>query len=136
MTGRLYSLAKFCIRHRRIVMPVWLLLIVAITFLSSTMGSQFADDISLPGRDSQAATDLVDQKFPDQANGTNPIVFKAKDGKITDSANQQAVDKVIKDVTADGRVARPTVRLTPDRRTDQQEPGDRLFEPDPGRRPG
>ena len=113
MTGRLYSLAKFCIRHRRIVMPVWLLLIVAITFLSSTMGSQFADDISLPGRDSQAATDLVDQKFPDQANGTNPIVFKAKDGKITDSANQQAVDKVIKDVTAMDGVASANSPFTP-----------------------
>ena len=113
MTGRLYSLAKFCIRHRRIVMPVWLLLIVAITFLSSTMGSQFADDISLPGRDSQAATDLVDQKFPDQANGTNPIVFKAKEGKITDSANQQAVDKVIKDVTAMDGVASANSPFTP-----------------------
>jgi len=105
MTGRLYSLAKFCIRHRRIVLPVWLLVIVAITWLSSSLGSQFADDISLPGRDSQAATDLVDQKFPDQANGTNPVVFKAKDGKITDSANQQAVDKVIKDVAAMDGVA-------------------------------
>ena len=113
MTGRLYSLAKFCIRHRRIVMPVWLLVIVAITWLSSSLGSQFADDISLPGRDSQAATDLVDQKFPDQANGTNPIVFKAKDGKITDSANQQAVDKVIKDVTAMDGVASANSPFTP-----------------------
>ena len=113
MTGRLYSLAKFCIRHRRIVMPVWLLVIVAITWLSSSLGSQFADDISLPGRDSQAATDLVGQKFPDQANGTNPIVFKAKDGKITDSANQQAVDKVIKDVTAMDGVASANSPFTP-----------------------
>lgn len=113
MTGRLYSLAKFCIRHRRIVMPVWLLVIVAITWLSSSLGSQFADDISLPGRDSQAATDLVDQKFPDQANGTNPIVFKAKDGKITDSANQQAVDKVIKDVAAMDGVASANSPFTP-----------------------
>ena len=38
MTGRLYSLAKFCIRHRRIVMPVWLLVIVAITWMSSSLG--------------------------------------------------------------------------------------------------
>ena len=109
MTGRLYSLAKFCVAHRRFVIPAWLILVIGITILSGTVGSRFADNISLPGRDSQAATDLIDQKFPADANGSNPVLFKAEKGKITDPANQAAVNNVIKEVSAkDGVTSFPS----------------------------
>ena len=95
MTGLLYKLASSCIRHRRIVVGFWIVVAIAITVFSTSVGKQFADDLTLPGMDSQEATDLVDSKFPADANGSNPILFKAKQGKITDSANRKAVEDTI-----------------------------------------
>ncbi|MBK5110095.1 MAG: MMPL family transporter [Thermoleophilia bacterium] len=96
ITGRLYRLAKFCIRHRKTVVSFWLVLAVAIVLFGNSAGTQFADNLSLPGTGSQAATDLVAEDFPGQANGTNPIVYKARQGKITDSGNQSLVEQSIK----------------------------------------
>jgi len=105
MTGGLYRLAGFCVRHRKVVVGFWIVLAIAITFLSTSLVKQFADNLSLPGRDSQQASDLVDAKFPSQANGSNPVLFKAKQGKITDSSDQMAVESTIKTLSADSEVA-------------------------------
>ncbi|MGK2956319.1 MAG: MMPL family transporter [Solirubrobacterales bacterium] len=104
MTGRLYSLAGLCVKHRRVVVGLWIVLAIAITVFSSSLGKQFADNLSLPGKDSQQATDLVDAKFPSQANGSNPVLFKAKQGKITDSSNQKAVEDAISKLSKDPEV--------------------------------
>ncbi len=81
----------------------WILFAIGITVAAGSVGKQFADDLSLPGRDSQEATDLVDKYFPGQVNGTNPVLFKAKKGKITDQQNQQLVDETVKSLKdADG----------------------------------
>ncbi|MBK8293279.1 MAG: MMPL family transporter [Solirubrobacterales bacterium] len=104
MTGGLYRLAGFCVRHRKVVVGSWIVLAIAITFLSTSLGKQFADNLSLPGKDSQQASDLVDSKFPSQANGSNPVLFKAKQGKITDSSNQKAVESAIKTLSGDSEV--------------------------------
>lgn len=104
MTGRLYNLAAFCIRHRRIVVGAWLVVAIVVSLLASSLGKQFADDLSLPGRDSQEATDLLVSKFPSQANGTIPILYKAKQGKITDSANEKTVTDSIKKISEESLV--------------------------------
>ena len=46
MTGRLYSTARFCIRHRRKVVALWLLAAIAFTVASGTAGNQCP---ALPG---------------------------------------------------------------------------------------
>ena len=99
MTARLYNLAAFCIRHRRLTVTAWLIVAVAVSLLASSLGKQFADDLSLPGKDSQAATDLLDAKFPSQANGSIPVIYKAKQGKITDSSNKKTVTDSIKNIS-------------------------------------
>ncbi|MBK5231536.1 MAG: MMPL family transporter [Thermoleophilia bacterium] len=101
MTGRLYSLSGFCIRHRRLVVSFWIVLAIGVSLLSSALGKQFADDLTLPGKDSQAATDLVADKFPEQANGSIPVLYKAEKGKITDSANEKTVKSSISELSND-----------------------------------
>lgn len=104
MTGRLYDLASFCIRHRRVVVSFWIVLAIAITILSSSLGKQFADDLTLPGQDSQEATDLIERYFPGQVNGTNPVLFKVKDGKVTDSSNKKAIENTISELSKESDV--------------------------------
>ncbi len=105
MTNRLYKLAAFCIRHRRIVVAAWLTVAIVVSILAGSLGKQFADNLSLPGRDSQEATDLLDAKFPSQANGSIPVIYKAKQGKVTDSANEKAVTSSIKAISKEELVS-------------------------------
>lgn len=96
MTARLDRLARHSIRHRRLVVVAWLVAVVAISVVAAGAGKQFADNLSLPGKDSQAATDLLSAHFHDQVNGTNPVLFKAKQGKVTAGSAKQAIDDTVK----------------------------------------
>jgi len=55
------------------------------------MGSNTSNNLSLPGTDSQAASDLLASRFPPQQNGSNPLVFRARTGKVTDAQAKQAI---------------------------------------------
>ena len=66
------------------------------------LGPEVNDNLTLPGSDSQAATDLLSARFPSQANGTNPVVLRAPDGKkITASKYKQPIDDTVKALKAD-----------------------------------
>ncbi len=52
-------LARWCFAHRRRVVAVWLLALVAVAGVSAAAGSSFNTNLSLPGTDSQAAATLL-----------------------------------------------------------------------------
>jgi uncharacterized membrane protein YdfJ with MMPL/SSD domain len=80
--------------HRKwVVIGAWLLLAVLMVGLVKTFGSNTSNNLELPGTDSQAASDLLAARFPPQQNGANPIVFRAKTGKVSDDANKQAIEQ-------------------------------------------
>ena len=79
MTGVLYRLAHFSVRHRFVVLAVWLLAVIALVVVSHRLGENTNDNLSLPGTDSQRATDALANSFPDQANGSSPIVLHASE---------------------------------------------------------
>src|ERR1044072_4178814 len=68
MTGLLYRLAGFCVRHRFTVLAMWLLVTVVLVGVSRSVGDDTTDSLTLPGTDSQRATDSLASPFPDQAN--------------------------------------------------------------------
>jgi RND superfamily putative drug exporter len=101
LTAVLYRIARFCIAHRVAVLAVWIAGAVALVVVSQQLGDKTTDDLSLPGTDSEQATDALDESFPAQAHGTSPIVLHAPGGgKLTDSkysdAVKQAADAVAK----------------------------------------
>jgi RND superfamily putative drug exporter len=91
VTGALYGLGRFCSRHHWPVIAGWLVLVIALAVGSHAVGDRLSDNLSLPGTSSTQATDLLQQRLPQQAYGTNPIVLHATHGKLTDQANAQAV---------------------------------------------
>ncbi len=113
MTGVLHGLAKFCIRRRFVVLGVWLVLTIALVVVSHRLGDNTNDNLSLPGTDSQRAADTLAMSFPDQANGTSPIVLHAASGKLTDSKYATAVDQAAADVAKAPNVASVVNPLTP-----------------------
>jgi RND superfamily putative drug exporter len=92
MTGLLYRIGRFCARRHWAIVTVWLVVVVGLVAGSHAVGDRLSDNLSLPGTDSTTATNLLGDKLPQQANGTNPIVLRARNGKLTDSANAQAVN--------------------------------------------
>src|SRR5829696_647439 len=96
MTGGLYRLGGMCVRRRWIVVGVWLLIFVALASWARSAGQEVNDNLTLPGSDSQAATALLEQRFPSQANGTNPVVLRAPKGKsLKASAYTQPIDDTV-----------------------------------------
>ena len=112
MTGALYGLARFCARHRFVVLTVWLLLAVALVGVSHQLGDHTNDSLTLPGTNSQQATDTLAKSFPDQSNGTSPIVLHVGSGKLTDSKYSGAVNQAAADVAKAPDVASVVNPLT------------------------
>jgi RND superfamily putative drug exporter len=101
VTGPLYRLGGFCARHPLPVFLIWIVFAVVITVLATASGRPTSDDTTIPGSDSTAATDLLEQKLPSQANGSVPIVLEAADGKkLTEGAEKTAVDQTVKNLKA------------------------------------
>ncbi len=98
MTGILYRISQFCVRRRFVVIGVWAVVAVALLAVSHQMGDNTNDNLSLPGTDSQQATDALTKSFPTQANGTSPIVLHAASGKLTDSKYASAVNTAAADL--------------------------------------
>jgi RND superfamily putative drug exporter len=113
MTGMLDGLARFCVRRKFVVVAVWLIVTVALVAVSHRLGDNTNDNLSLPGTDSQAATDALAKSFPDQANGSSPIAIHAASGKLTDANNAEAVDRAAAGVARQPHVASVVNPLTP-----------------------
>jgi putative drug exporter of the RND superfamily len=112
MTGVLYRLAKFCVRHRFAVLVTWLLVAVALVAVSARVGDATNNSLTLPGTNSQQAADTLAGSFPDQANGSSPIVLHVSKGKLTDPDYASAVNTAAADVAKAPDVASVVNPLT------------------------
>ncbi|MEV0521961.1 MMPL family transporter [Streptomyces sp. NPDC050439] len=74
--GRFGALAGWAQRHRWAALLLWVAVVAAITLGSTVAGAAYKNDFSLPGTDSQAATDLFEKHGSDQAGDSVEIVFK------------------------------------------------------------
>ncbi|MGH3457032.1 MMPL family transporter [Aeromicrobium sp.] len=95
MSILLYRLGGAISRRRGLVVGVWLLLLVLLGTGASTLGDRYDDSFSIPGTDSEKGQDLLAQRFG-QTGANGQILFTAKKGKITDSANASEVGKLVK----------------------------------------
>jgi RND superfamily putative drug exporter len=77
------------------VIVAWVALVAVLVGASHAVGDRTSDNLNLKGTGSTQATDLLQQRLPNQANGSNPLVLKAASGKLTDSKNKQAVDDTV-----------------------------------------
>src|SRR5688572_21749286 len=91
MTALLYALGRACTRWRFVVLGLWAVLVVALVIAANQAGSKTTNNVTLPGAGSQSATDLLSNRFPSQANGSNPLVVATNSGKLTDSKYSKAI---------------------------------------------
>ncbi len=101
----LERLARACYRRRWRTLLVWILVMVGANAFAGTAGGDFSQDFSLPGTDSQAAFDLLEEKFPQQAGDTADIVFKAEQG-VDDPSVRERIEALLAELGEVDRVAK------------------------------
>jgi putative drug exporter of the RND superfamily len=80
-------LARWCFEHRRRVVAGWLLALVVVVGLSSSVGSSFNSDFNLPNTDSQAAVSLLTRNFPTASGENDQVVIQAEQGSSVRSGS-------------------------------------------------
>jgi RND superfamily putative drug exporter len=101
MTGPLYAIGRFCSRHHWPVIGAWVVLSIALVLLGQAGGSKTSENLTLPGSGSTTATELLEDNLPEQAYGSNPLVFEAPAGaKLTDPKYAAAVAETVKNLEA------------------------------------
>ncbi|MCD9623899.1 MMPL family transporter [Rhabdothermincola salaria] len=80
----LHRTGSFSARRARWVVLGWVVVALVIGVSSRTIGGDAVDDFSVPGVESQAASDLLEERFPERSGATALVVFHVDEGAVTD----------------------------------------------------
>ncbi len=133
MSAALHRLGGFAARRALWVIGAWVVIAVGLVLIANSAGRPESDNVDLPGTGSQDATNLLDNKLPEQANGSNPIVLQSSTS-LAAGKNAQTVNAVVaslsknkyvnqvlsplspqgaNDITKDGKIAYVSAALKP-----------------------
>ena len=120
------------VRRRWWVLGVWIVVLLTLGTMAKSEHNVFRDVFTVPGTNSQAATDLLAQRFPAQTQPNATIVIAADSGTVTEPKSEAAVQSALARVaklpgvasvtdpfsgpttrvSANGKIAVSTVRYT------------------------
>jgi RND superfamily putative drug exporter len=89
-TGGLARWMRACATHPWRVVLSWLGIIVMLVVLVGTVGGSLKDEFSIPGSDTQRATDLIEAEFAEEQGGVLNLVFAAPPGERLDAPDRRA----------------------------------------------
>jgi RND superfamily putative drug exporter len=100
VTRALYEVGHWCVRRRWIVIATWLVVAIGLHLWAASLGQNWNDNLTLPGTGSTNATNLLQQKLPQQAYGSIPLTLVDHSGQIGDSSSTSAIDSTVKNLKA------------------------------------
>jgi RND superfamily putative drug exporter len=90
------ALATWSVRHRRLVVLIWLVAFVAVTFIAHGVGSNYTNSFSLPHTESTEALDLLESVSPNVSGDVERVVFAStRGGGIHDPAVESRVSSML-----------------------------------------
>ena len=96
MSSALYSLGRWAVGARRLVLAAWIGILVLAGALAGVVGQGLDDEVSIPGTESQAALDHLAATFPQVSGATAQVVVVAPDGStIEDDAVRGPVQDAV-----------------------------------------
>jgi RND superfamily putative drug exporter len=110
--GTLARLSGWCFDHRKRVLLLWFVALVALTAASQAVGSDFQNKFGGGNTESARAQSFLKAEFPSQAGDTAQIVFETT-APIRDPANQARIDHAVQQVAALPHVSGVTSPTTP-----------------------
>jgi putative drug exporter of the RND superfamily len=95
VTAPLYAIGRFCSRHHWPTIAAWAIAAVVLVVVGQASGDKTNDNLTLPGTGSTIATELMEEKLPEQAYGSNPLAFESKSGPLTEPKYARAIEESI-----------------------------------------
>jgi putative drug exporter of the RND superfamily len=94
------ALATWCVRHRVVVLLLWLTALIGMTLISASVGTAYSNSFTLPNTESTQALSLLQSAAPSVAGDREQIVFHTTDGtKVTDPSLQATVEAMLAKVS-------------------------------------
>ncbi|MDC0765910.1 MMPL family transporter [Streptomyces sp. HD] len=91
-------MARWCYRHRLVVLLLWLGALFGLGAASSAAGTNYANVFSLPNTDSTTAYDLMEKAFPERAGDTDTVVWKVDDGSVRDDSVRSRIEPALDEI--------------------------------------
>ncbi|MGZ4225400.1 MAG: MMPL family transporter [Solirubrobacteraceae bacterium] len=109
----LQRVARWSVAHRRRVMIGWVAIAVLTTVVAGSVGRDYATNFTLPGTESQRATDQLTREFKAQSGDADTIVFHVSHGTIDAPAVRKAIEPILGRVSTFAHVANVTSPYSP-----------------------
>ena len=101
-TGALARWMRACATHPWRVVLGWLGIIAGLIVLVGTIGGSLKDEFTIPGSDTQRATDLIEEEFAEEQGGVLNLVFAAPPGERLDTPERRAaIEEAIAELKTD-----------------------------------
>ena len=114
MAKFLYKLGKLAANNSKKIIGGSLLILLVIAIIAMNLGSNFSEDMSIPGSESEKALHLIKKEFPSNTSQVQ-LVFNAPENNTLDSEeiNNVITDtlKVIKEKAKGKKPAKPHMRV-------------------------
>ncbi|MFI6015408.1 MMPL family transporter [Streptomyces sp. NPDC051243] len=91
-------MARWCYRHRLVVLLLWVGALFGLGAASSAAGTNYANVFSLPDTDSATAYDLMEKAFPERAGDTDTVVWKVDEGSVRDESVRSRIAPALQDI--------------------------------------
>ena len=102
------NIARWCFRHRFIVIGLWVVLLIASFGATKIIGTNYSNSFSLPSTDSTKAQDLLRTVSSGASGETDTIVWHVSSGSVSDSATEQRINNMLQKVSQTPQVASVT----------------------------
>ena len=95
------TLAGWCVRHRRIVVLLWLLVLVTSIFTVEAVGTDYSNNFNFPHTQSSDAINLLKSVAPAHSGDTEEVVFGTSGGtRLTDPDVGQRINTMVDKINA------------------------------------
>ncbi|WP_431042016.1 MMPL family transporter [Streptomyces sp. P1-3] len=92
------ALARWCLRHRVVVIVLWLATLLGTGAAAAAVGSAYSNDYDVPGTESARATALLAKTNPAEAGDSDSIVWHTDQGTVRAAAVEQRMTQTLRDI--------------------------------------
>ncbi|HEV6955072.1 MAG TPA: MMPL family transporter [Promicromonospora sp.] len=99
MSSVLYSLGRWAVRARRLVVAVWVVALVLVGGAAGLLQQGLDNEVSIPGTESQEALDRLAATFPQVSGASAQVIVVAPEGgTIDDPAVRRAIEHGVEEL--------------------------------------
>lgn len=99
------ALARWCFRHRFLVLVLWVVGLAVIGVIGSSLGTQYSNSFSLSGTESSKAVSLLQKQEASQSGDQDTLVWRVKTGSVRDTDVEQRMTATMNKIATIPEVA-------------------------------